>query len=187
MVGGSPTNGPAQAVAVADAKAPLSAIRLTTRFPVVRCTFRSDLVTQHILSWFCSRFADTHGLLAQEHLLRQAQLRTAAAQLARNASMRGIIRGVIAVEQIRLHSADLNRPGAQPDRVTRQCDLQPQPLAVRLGTRIALEGDADAHAGNGRISPSVAGISASAATDAHRSRTGAGFVRQRTETGVRDD
>ena len=45
------------------------------------------------------------------------------------------VRCVIAVQQIKLHSADLNLPGAQPDRVTGQRDLQPQPLAVGLAQR----------------------------------------------------
>src|ERR1035441_8674163 len=42
---------------------------------------------------------------------------------------------VIAVQQVKLHPADLDLPRAQPDRVTRQGDLQSQPLAVRLAQR----------------------------------------------------
>ena len=49
--------------------------------------------------------------------------------------MRGIIRCVIAVQQVQLHAADLNLPGAQPDRVTGQGDLQPQPLPIRFAQR----------------------------------------------------
>ena len=49
--------------------------------------------------------------------------------------MSGDVRRVIAVQQVKLHSADLDLPGAQPDRVSRQRDLQPQPLPVRLAQR----------------------------------------------------
>ena len=56
----------------------------------------------------------------------------ASVQLAGNPSMRGKIRRVIAVQQVKLHPADLDLPGAQPDRITGQSDLQPQPLPVRL-------------------------------------------------------
>ncbi|MBS1136999.1 MAG: hypothetical protein H6R11_953 [Proteobacteria bacterium] len=49
--------------------------------------------------------------------------------------MRGVIRCVIAVQEVKLHATDLNLPGAQPDRVPRQGDLQPQPFAVRLAQR----------------------------------------------------
>ena len=49
--------------------------------------------------------------------------------------MRGKVRRVVAVEQVELHPADLDLPGAQPDRVAGQRDLQPQPLAVRLAQR----------------------------------------------------
>src|SRR5271166_6266287 len=46
--------------------------------------------------------------------------------------MSGEIRRVITIEEIQLYSTDLDLPGAQPDRVTRQRDLQPQPLPIRL-------------------------------------------------------
>ena len=46
--------------------------------------------------------------------------------------MGGIVRGVIAVQQVKLHPANLHLPSAQPYGVSRQRDLQPQPLAVRL-------------------------------------------------------
>jgi len=42
---------------------------------------------------------------------------------------------VIAVEQVKLYSANLGLPGAQPDRITGQVELQPQPLPVRLAQR----------------------------------------------------
>ena len=65
----------------------------------------------------------------------ETQLRSAAIQLAGNSSMSGEIRRVIAIQQVKVHPADLDLPGAQPDRITRQGDLQPQPLAVRLAQR----------------------------------------------------
>ena len=49
--------------------------------------------------------------------------------------MRGEVRGVVAVQQIERRAADLHLPGAQPDRVARQHDFQPQPFAVRLAQR----------------------------------------------------
>ena len=54
----------------------------------------------------------------QQQFLLEAQLRPAAIQFAGNASMRGEICRVIAVQQVQLHSADLDLPGAQPDGVT---------------------------------------------------------------------
>ena len=71
----------------------------------------------------------------EQQFLLQAQLRAAAVELAGDAAMRGIIRGVVAVEQIELHATDLNLPGAQPDRISRQRDFQPQPFAVWLAQR----------------------------------------------------
>ena len=49
--------------------------------------------------------------------------------------MRGVIRRVIAVEQVELHASDLNLPGTQPDRVFGQGDLEPQPFAIRFAQR----------------------------------------------------
>ena len=72
---------------------------------------------------------------SEQQFLLEAQLRSAAIQLAGNPAMRGEVRRVVAVQQVKLYSADLNLPGAQPDRVTGQGDLQPQPLAVRLAQR----------------------------------------------------
>ena len=71
----------------------------------------------------------------KEQFLLEAQLRPAAIQFAGNSAMSREVRRVIAVQQVKLHSADLDLPGAQPYRVTRQGDLQPQPLAVRLGAK----------------------------------------------------
>ena len=55
----------------------------------------------------------------KDQFLLQTQLRPAAIQLAGNPSMSGEVRRVIAVQEVKLHSADLDLPGAQPDRVTR--------------------------------------------------------------------
>ena len=52
------------------------------------------------------------------HLLFQAQLRPAPVKLTGNASMRGVIRCIIAVQQVELYATDLNLPDAQPDWVT---------------------------------------------------------------------
>src|SRR5213593_2019400 len=53
----------------------------------------------------------------EQQFLLEAQLRAAAVQLAGNPSMSGEVRGVVAVQQVKLRSADLDLPGAQPDRV----------------------------------------------------------------------
>src|ERR1019366_10574326 len=71
----------------------------------------------------------------EHQFLLQAQVRAAPIQLAGNPAMCGKVRGVIAVQQVKLHSADLDLPGTQPDRVSRQRDLQPQPLPVWLAQR----------------------------------------------------
>ena len=55
----------------------------------------------------------------EQQFLLEAQLRPAAIQLAGNPSMSGEVRRVIAVQQVKLRSADLDLPGAQPDRVPR--------------------------------------------------------------------
>ena len=68
----------------------------------------------------------------EHHFLFQAQFRAAAIQLAGDAAMHGEVGRVIRVEQVERQPAHLDPPGAQPDRVTGQRDLQPQPLAVRL-------------------------------------------------------
>src|SRR6185312_11611949 len=68
-------------------------------------------------------------------LLHEAQIRPAAVELAGNPAVRWKVRRIVAVQQVELQSADLNLPGAQPDRVTRQVELQPQPLAVRGAQR----------------------------------------------------
>ena len=71
----------------------------------------------------------------EEQFLLEAQLRPAAIQLAGDPPMSGGVRRVIAVQQVQLHPADLDLPGAQPDRVPRQRELQPQPLPVGLAQR----------------------------------------------------
>ena len=68
----------------------------------------------------------------EKQFLLQAQFRPAAVQLAGDSAMDGEVRRVIAVQQVKLHSADLGLPGSQPDRVAGQGDLQPQPFPVRL-------------------------------------------------------
>ena len=64
------------------------------------------------------RASNRHPPIPSTSLLFQPQLRPAPVQLAGNPSMSGVIRRVIAVQQVKLHSADLDLPGAQPDRVT---------------------------------------------------------------------
>ena len=60
---------------------------------------------------------------AQDQLLHEAQIRPAAVKLAGNPPVRRKIRRIIAVQQVKLQSADLNLPGAKPDRITRQVEL----------------------------------------------------------------
>jgi len=55
----------------------------------------------------------------EQQFLLEAQLQPASIQLTGNPSMNRKIRRVIAVQQVKLHSANLDLPGAQPDRVTR--------------------------------------------------------------------
>ena len=54
----------------------------------------------------------------EKQFLLETQLRPAAIQLAGNPSMNGEVRRVVAVQKEKLYSADLDLPGAQPDRVT---------------------------------------------------------------------
>ena len=54
----------------------------------------------------------------KDDFLHEPQLRPASVELARNPPVRGHVRRVIAVQQVELRPADLNLPGAQPDRVT---------------------------------------------------------------------
>ena len=68
----------------------------------------------------------------EEQFLLEAQIRPAPVKFAGNPPMNREVRRVIAVQQVKLHPAHLDLPGAQPDRVSRQRDLQPQPLPVRL-------------------------------------------------------
>ncbi len=68
-------------------------------------------------------------------LLHQAQIGPAAVKLAGNPAVRRVVCRIVAVQQVKLHPPDLNLPGTQPDRVTRQVELQPQPLPVRAAQR----------------------------------------------------
>ena len=72
---------------------------------------------------------------SQEHFLLEAQLRPASIELAGDPAMSGIVGRVVAVQQIKIHPANLYLPGAQPYGVSRQRDFQPQPLPVRLPQR----------------------------------------------------
>ena len=72
---------------------------------------------------------------AEQQFLLEAQLRAAAIEFAGDSAMSGVVRRIVAVEQVELHLSDLYLPGAQPDRISRQGDLQPQPLAIRLAQR----------------------------------------------------
>ena len=69
----------------------------------------------------------------EEQFLLEAQLRPAPIELAGNPSMNGEVRRVIAVQQVKLHPAHLDLPGAQPDRVSRQRDLQAATTRRSLG------------------------------------------------------
>src|SRR5664280_1910302 len=55
---------------------------------------------------------------SEKQFLLEAQLRPAAIQFAGNASMSGKVRRILAIQQVKLYPADLDLPGAQPDRVT---------------------------------------------------------------------
>ena len=68
----------------------------------------------------------------EQHFLLQSQLRPAAIQLARDAAMSGKVGGVVAIQQVEFDPAHLDLPGAQPDRVSGQCNLEPQPFAIWL-------------------------------------------------------
>ena len=68
----------------------------------------------------------------EQDFLLEAQFGAAAIEFAGDPPMCGKIRRIITIEEVKLHSADLNLPGAQPDRISRQRDFQPQPLPVRV-------------------------------------------------------
>ena len=55
----------------------------------------------------------------EQQFLLESQLGAAPIEFAGNAAMSGKVRRIIAVQQVKLHSADLYLPAAQPDRVTR--------------------------------------------------------------------
>ena len=62
---------------------------------------------------------------AQEQFLLETQFGTAAIQLTGDPSVRRKVGRVIAIQQVQLDATDLDLPGAEPDRVARQSDLQP--------------------------------------------------------------
>ncbi len=96
---------------------------------------RMSLIQVTDLRLYPERPQQTPSPDPEQQFLLEAQLRAAAIQFARDGAMSGDVRGVIAVQQVELHSADLDLPGAQPNRISRQWDLQAQPLAVRLTQR----------------------------------------------------
>ena len=61
----------------------------------------------------------------EEQLLLKAQFRSASVEFAGDPAMGGEVRRIVAIQQIQLHPAHLDLPGAQPNRVSRQRDLQP--------------------------------------------------------------
>ena len=77
----------------------------------------------------------------EHHFLFQAQFRSTAIQFVGDAAMHGKIGRVVRVEKVEREPANLNLPGAKPDGVTGQHDLQPQALAIRK-----------AHRGDGQLS-----------------------------------
>ena len=68
----------------------------------------------------------------KEQLLGEAQLLPTAIKLAGDPSTSRDVRRVITVQQVELYATDLDLPGAQPDRVAGQSNLEPEPFAVRL-------------------------------------------------------
>ena len=72
---------------------------------------------------------------AEHDLLLQPKLGAAAIELAGDATACGVIRNVIAVEQVQLQAADPDLPGAQPEPVAGHADLQAQPFALRRAHR----------------------------------------------------
>lgn len=71
----------------------------------------------------------------EQQFLFETQLRPAPIKFAGGPAIRGKVRRVIAVQQVKLHSAYLDLQRAQPDRVAGQGDIQSQPLAVRVTQR----------------------------------------------------
>ena len=52
---------------------------------------------------------------SKEDFLLEAQLRTTAIQLARDAAMYGEVRSIVAVQEVESHPPDVRLPRAQPD------------------------------------------------------------------------
>ena len=125
---------PARVTASATSKGwPVSSMKLRARSSTANAACPS--FRWQTSGWMPSAREQPPSADPEHQFLLEAQFRPAAVKLAGNASMSGIIRRVIAVQQVKLHSADLNLPGAQPDRVTGQFNLQPQPLAIGLAQR----------------------------------------------------
>ena len=62
--------------------------------------------------------------------LHQAQLRPTAVELTGDALVKGRVRRIVAIQEVELHPSHLHLPGAQPQGIARQLNLQPHPLAV---------------------------------------------------------
>lgn len=71
----------------------------------------------------------------QHELLPEAQLRTAAVQLAGDGADGRRVRRVIAVEQVEPEPPHLHLPGAEPDPVARQREREAEPLTARVSHR----------------------------------------------------
>ncbi len=71
----------------------------------------------------------------EDHLLHQALIRRAPVKLTGYSPVRRVVRRIVAVQEVKLHTAHLDLPGAQPDRVAGQAELYPQPLPVGMTQR----------------------------------------------------
>ena len=69
---------------------------------------------------------------SKDELLLQPQVRTAAVQLTGDGAMRRDIRGIVGVQEIQLHSADLHLPGANPEFGAGEIDGEAKPFTVGL-------------------------------------------------------
>src|SRR5947207_15719569 len=75
----------------------------------------------------------------KDQLLHETQFRRASVKLAGNPSVRRVVRRIVAVPQVKLRSAHLDLPGAQPDRMARQLAQSAHPFPVPLAQRPARE------------------------------------------------
>ena len=122
---------PARVTASATSKGcPVSSMKLRARSSIAKAACPS--FRWQTSGWIPSARKQPPSADPEQHFLLEAQLRPAPVELAGNSSVSGEVRRVVAVQQVELHPTDLDLPGAQPDRVTGQGDLQPQPLAIRL-------------------------------------------------------